>query len=413
LEVLTCYRAQHNTYKLPVKGGTRYAPNMDLQECEALASLMTFKLALADVPFGGAKGGVKIDPRKYSQAELERVTRKYTIELIKKGFIGAAVDCLGPDMGTNEQIMTWIKDTYMNIKGEQDINSEGCATGKFISQGGIAGRAESTGLGVYYATRELLGFKSFCDKVGFKQLGIKDKTFIVQGFGAVGYWASHFIHKDGGKITTIIEYNSAIHNPDGFNPDDVKAYLTANKTLKGYPGAKTTELENPLKYLELQADIMIPAAVEKSLHKKNADNIKVRAIMEGANGPTTFAAEQIFLKKGIINAPDMLVNGGGVTCSYFEWLKNLDHVAPGKMTKKYEERSQQKLLEVMGFSQDAKLKGATEIDIVYSGLEEIMCSAVKENWEYAVKKNLSFRDACFVNAINKVYRSYKETGIMI
>jgi len=158
---------------------------------------------------------------------------------------------------------------------------------------------------------------------------------------------------------------------------------------------------------------MIPAAVEKSLHKKNADNIKVRAIMEGANGPTTFAAEQIFLKKGIINAPDMLVNGGGVTCSYFEWLKNLDHVAPGKMTKKYEERSQQKLLEVMGFSQDAKLKGATEIDIVYSGLEEIMCSAVKENWEYAVKKNLSFRDACFVNAINKVYRSYKETGIMI
>lgn len=199
---------------------------MDLQECEALASLMTFKLALADVPFGGAKGGVKIDPRLYSQAELERATRKYTIELIKKGFIGAAVDCLGPDMGTNEQVMTWIKDTYMHIKGEQDINAEGCCTGKFISQGGIAGRAESTGLGVFYATRELLGFKTFCDKVGFQELGINNKTFIVQGFGAVGYWASHFIHKDGGKITTIIEYNSAIHNPEGFDPDDVKAYLT-------------------------------------------------------------------------------------------------------------------------------------------------------------------------------------------
>ena len=395
-----------------MKGGTRYSPHIDLQEVEALASLMTFKLALADVPFGGAKGGIKINPREYSQGELERVTRKYTMELIKKGFIGAAVDCLGPDMGTNEQTMTWIKDTYMHVKGETDINAAGCCTGKFLQQGGIAGRAESTGLGVYYAVRELLGYKSFSEKTGLS-LGIKDKTFIVQGYGAVGYWASHFIAKDGGKITTIIEYNSAIHNPDGFDVDDVKAFMTKNGTLKGYPHAKETETENPLKYLERQADCLIPAATEKSLHAANANNIKVKAIFEGANGPTTYAAEQVFLKKGIIAAPDMLVNGGGVTCSYFEWLKNLDHVAPGKMTKKYEERSQQKLLEVMGFENVSNLKGAEELDIVYSGLEEIMCQAVKENWEYSVKKNLSFRDACFVNAINKVYRSYKETGLMI
>ena len=209
-------RAQHSTYKLPVKGGTRYADNIDLQEVEALATLMTFKLAIADVPFGGAKGGVKLNIRKYSQQEIERATRKYTMELIKKNFIGAQVDCLGPDMGTNEQVMTWIKDTYKNVKGEQDINAEGCCTGKFISQGGIEGRAESTGLGVYYATRTLLDTQSFVDKCGLT-LGIKGKTFIVQGFGAVGYWASKFIEQDGGKITTVVEYNSAIHNPNGLD----------------------------------------------------------------------------------------------------------------------------------------------------------------------------------------------------
>jgi glutamate dehydrogenase (NAD(P)+) len=298
------------------------------------------------------------------------------------------------------------------VKGEQDINSEGCCTGKFIQQGGIAGRAESTGLGVYYAVRECMGTKTFTDKVGLSA-GIKDKTFVVQGFGAVGYWASHFIAKDGGKITTIIEYNSAIHHPDGIDVEAAKQYFTKNGTFKGFEGAKETELTAPLDFLLKKADIMIPAATEKSLHANNAEKIQVKAIFEGANGPTTYKAEQIFLKRGIVAAPDMLVNGGGVTCSYFEWLKNLDHVAPGKMTKKYEERSQQKLLEVMGFEDAHNLKGASEIDIVYSGLEEIMCGAVKENWDYAVKKNLSFRDACFVNAINKVYRSYKETGIMI
>jgi glutamate dehydrogenase (NAD(P)+) len=348
LETVTCYRAQHSTHKLPCKGGTRYSDHVDLQEVEALASLMTFKLAIADVPFGGGKGGVKINPRELSQAELERVTRKYTMELIKKGFIGAAVDCLGPDMGTNEQVMTWIKDTYMNVKGEQDINAEGCCTGKFIAQGGISGRNESTGLGVYYAIRELTSFKTFTDKVGLPK-GIKDRTFIVQGYGAVGYWAAKFLEQDGGKITTIIEYNSAIHNPDGLNVQEAKDYMTKNGTLKGFPGAKETELANPTVFMEKKADYLIPAAIEKSLHMGNADKIQAKAIFEGANGPTTFAAEQIFIKKGIICAPDLLVNGGGVTCSYFEWLKNLEHISPGKMTKKYEEKSQMRLLEIMGY----------------------------------------------------------------
>ena len=374
---------------------------------------MTFKLAIADVPFGGGKGGIKINPRLLSKNELERVTRKYTMELIKKGFIGAAVDCLGPDMGTNEQVMTWIKDTYMNIKGETDINAEGCCTGKYIAQGGITGRSESTGLGVYYCIREMLSYKNYCDKIKCS-LGIKDKTFIIQGFGAVGYWAAHFLAIDGGKVTTIIEYNSAIHNPDGLDVEAVKLWLTEKNTLMGFPGATESEVKMPTDFLEKSADFLIPAAVEKSLHKGNADKIKVKGIFEGANGPTTYAAEQIFLKKGIICTPDLLCNGGGVTCSYFEWLKNLEHIAPGKMTKKYEEKSQMRLLEIMGYDiKDSEIVGASELDIVYSGLEEIMCSATKENWDFAVKKNLSFRDACLVNAITKVYNSYKENGIMI
>ena len=374
---------------------------------------MTFKLAIADVPFGGGKGGIKINPRLLSKNELERVTRKYTMELIKKGFIGAAVDCLGPDMGTNEQVMTWIKDTYMNIKGETDINAEGCCTGKYIAQGGITGRSESTGLGVYYCIREMLSYKNYCDKIKCS-LGIKDKTFIIQGFGAVGYWAAHFLAIDGGKVTTIIEYNSAIHNPDGLDVEAVKVWLTEKNTLMGFPGATESELKMPTDFLEKKADFLIPAAVEKSLHKGNADKIQVKGIFEGANGPTTYAAEQIFLKKGIICTPDLLCNGGGVTCSYFEWLKNLEHIAPGKMTKKYEEKSQMRLLEIMGYDiKNSEIIGASELDIVYSGLEEIMCSATKENWDFAVKKNLSFRDACLVNAITKVYNSYKENGIMI
>jgi len=299
------------------------------------------------------------------------------MELIKKGFIGASVDCLGPDMGTNEQVMTWIKDTYMNVRGEQDINAEGCCTGKYIQQGGISGRTESTGLGVYYAIRELLNTKSFCERIGV-ETGIKDKTFIVQGFGAVGYWASKFVTDDGGKITTVIEYNSAIHNPDGFDVDDVKAHMTEHGTLANYPHATEAVDSNPTSFMtKFAADGLIPAATEKSIHNGNARDIQVKAVFEGANGPTTFKGEQILNERGIIVAPDMLVNGGGVTCSYFEWLKNIDHVSPGKMTKKYEEKAQQRLLEVMGYDGvEHELKGADEIDIVYSGLEEIMCTAV-------------------------------------
>lgn len=215
METILCYRAQHKHHKLPVKGGTRYDDAIDLQEVMALASLMTFKLTIADVPFGGAKGGVKINPANYSQREIERVTRRYAMELAKKNFIGPQIDCLGPDLGTNEQIMTWIKDTYVNMHGETNINAEGCTTGKFVSQGGIEGRAESTGLGVYYCTKKLMNTPSFIERSLLSTEGVAGKTVIVQGFGAVGYWAAKFLQQDGAKIVGVIEYNSAIYNPNG------------------------------------------------------------------------------------------------------------------------------------------------------------------------------------------------------
>ena len=234
--------------------------------------------------------------------------------------------------------MTWIKDTYQSVKGEQDINAEGCCTGKFISQGGIAGRTESTGLGVYYALRELMTYPSFYEKIKLTH-GLQDKTFNMQGFGNVGYWAAKFFHGDGAKITTICEYNSAIHNPDGFDPDDVKKYFQEKGTLEGYPKAKETEVKDPLSFMEKPCDFLVPAATEKSIHKGNAGKLQCKAVVEGANGPTTFAGEELLASKGIVVCPDLLINGGGVTVSYFEWLKNIDHVSPGKLSKKYEERS--------------------------------------------------------------------------
>ena len=373
---------------------------------------MTFKLAIADVPFGGAKGGVKVDPRKLSAGELERVTRRYTMELIKKGFIGASVDCLGPDMGTDEQVMTWIKDTYQNVKGETDINSEGCCTGKFIRQGGIAGRTESTGLGVYYCIREMLNLKSFMDKIELKTLGIAGKSFAFQGFGNVGYWAAKFVEQDGGKVTTIVEWDCAIYKEDGLNVEHVKDYLRANKTLIGYEDCDETEIKNPTLFMQKKVDFLVPAATEKSIHKQNAGLLQCKAVFEGANGPTTYAAEEMLLSRNILTIPDLLCNGGGVTCSYFEWLKNIDHVSPGKMTKKFDENSQLKLLALMGYSDmDDQVKGADEIDIVYSALDETMTNAVHSNWQYAVDNDLNFRDACLVNAMMKIYNHFKECGI--
>ena len=246
-----------------------------------------------------------------------------------------------------------------------------------------------------------------------------DKTFNIQGFGAVGYWAAKFIAKDGGKITTIIEYNSAIYNPDGFDVDEVKNYWNSKGTLAGYSKADDEVTLDPLSFLSKPCDILLPAAVEKSIHINNVDSLDCKVVLEGANGPTTFMAEEALLKRGIITVPDMLANGAGVTCSYFEWLKNLEHVSPGRMTKKYQEKQNMKILETMGYKipkaspHMKNLQGAKEIDIVYSGLEEIMETATLDHWNYAVEKDLCFRDACFGKSIAKIYNHFQQTGLML
>ena len=250
------------------------------------------------------------------------------------------------------------------------------------------------------------------EKVGDDTAGIAGKTFIVQGFGNVGYWVSKFIERDGGKVTHIIERDSAIYKADGIDIEHAKAHLVKHGSFHSYNDADTIEVENPLKYMEKSCDYLIPAATELSVHKHNAPNLKCKAVFEGANGPTTYQAEEILEKRGIVCCPDLLVNGGGVTCSYFEWLKNIDHVSPGKMTKKFDEQSQIRMLNIMGYTGlDEQIKGADEIDIVYSALDEIMTNAVHDNWKYAMDNELNFRDACLVRAINKVYEHYKVSGV--
>lgn len=248
LETLTCYRAQHKHHFQPVKGGTRYSADMNLQETVALASLMTFKLTVANIPFGGAKGGIRIDPSKYSIGELERITRKYTLELAKKNFIGPQIDVLGPDMGTNEQTMTWIKDTYCYLYGEKEINAMGCATGKFISQGGIAGRTESTGLGVYHVLNTLMKDERYATKAGLST-GLKGKRIIIQGFGNVGYHFAHYCHKAGAKIVGIVERDIGIYSEEGFDPSVAKMYFNSG-AHEDFPGATLTDRNQPTKILK-------------------------------------------------------------------------------------------------------------------------------------------------------------------
>jgi len=422
LEILTCYRAQHSHHKLPTKGGTRYADNVTISEVEALASLMTFKLAAADIPYGGAKGGIRMNPRNYSKGEIERATRRYTLELAKKGFIGAAIDVPGPDMGTDQQVMTWMKDTYTSIYGDRDINSEGCVTGKFLRHGGIQGRSESTGLGVYYGIRELLNREDFVSRVKLTK-GIDGKTFIIQGFGNVGSWASKFLSKDGGKIVGIVEWDCAIQKKSGFDIEDVIKWKDNYGTLKNYPHAEKTEITTPQKFLELECDVLIPAAVERSIHKYNATNLKCKIIAEGANGPTTVWGEEICEEKGILNIPDLILNAGGVTVSYFEWLKNLQHVSAGKLTRRWEAQSKKQLYEFIkgkkfsaaehgGDEHIEDFRGAKEIDIVYSGLEEMMVESVNTHYNIALEKNTSMRISGFSNSIEKVANVYKESGIL-
>lgn len=417
-EVVEAYRIQHSHHRTPTKGGIRYSTHVNQDEVMGLAALMTYKCAIVDVPFGGAKGGIKIDPRATSPAVLEKITRRYTAELIKKNFIGPGIDVPAPDYGTGEREMAWILDTYMTMN-PGSIDGYGCVTGKPVSQNGIRGRTEATGRGVVYALNEVCSYADDMKAIGLSA-GLEGKTVVVQGLGNVGFHAARIITEYGAKVIGISEYEGAIVNPNGFDLDKVLKHRRQTGSIMNFPGSKN--LKKNTDALEMECDILIPAALENQITAENAPNIKAKIIAEAANGPVTPDAERILLKKNVLIIPDIYCNAGGVTVSYFEWLKNLSHVRFGRMQKRFEEYTQTKMLDLIERQTGKKITarerrtiihGADEIDIVNSGLEETMVGAyraIRDVWKRH-KGCEDLRTAAFIVAINKIAEAYFAMGI--
>lgn len=419
IEVFTGWRSVHSDHRLPAKGGIRFAPIVNEDEVEALASLMTYKCAIVDVPFGGSKGGLLIDPSKYKRDDMQRITRRFARELVRKGFLSPATNVPAPDMGTGEREMAWITDTYKHLHPE-DINYLGCVTGKPVAHGGIRGRTEATGRGVVYAIREFFRSADDVQAAGLKP-GLGGKSIVVQGLGNVGYHAAKLLdEEDECKITAIIERDGVLINQEGIRVEDVRCHINEHKTIKGFPGA--TFSEEGLPGLELDCDILIPAAMEAQITKQNADKIKAKVIFEAANGPITFDADEILRNKGIIILPDAYVNAGGVTVSYFEWVRNLGHIRFGRMERRHDELHGAKMLQAIEtmtgkqaeeWMQKELVYGADELDLVRSGLDDTMRNSYHQLKEVlnTNDKVSDFRTASYVVAIQKLLRSYFDIGV--
>ncbi len=418
IEVIEAYRVQHSQHKSPCKGGIRFSMAVNQDEVMALAALMTYKCAIVNVPFGGAKGGIKISPRSLSTYELEKITRRYTSELVKKNFIGPGIDVPAPDYGTGEREMAWIVDTYQSLK-PGEIDAAGCVTGKPISLGGVRGRKEATGLGVFFGVREVCLMEDVMKKQGLT-VGIENKKVVVQGLGNVGYYSAKFFREHGAIVVAIAEFEGAIYNEAGLNEEEVFQHRKKTGSILNFPGAKN--IEKSAEALELACDILIPAALENVIDGNNAARIKAKIIGEAANGPLTPEADEILATRGVLVIPDMYLNAGGVTVSYFEWLKNLSHVRYGRLEKRFTENANIHILkqieDLTGKKVSASEKliiahGPDEIDLVHSGLEETMITATREIMEIwkANPAIPDMRSAAYVCAINKVGTSYAELGI--
>lgn len=416
VQVVEAYRVQHSHHRMPTKGGIRYSIHVNQDEVMALAALMTYKCAIVDVPFGGAKGGIKISPRNTSPAVLEKITRRFTNELVKKNFIGPGLDVPAPDYGTGEREMAWILDTYMALN-PGEVEGYGCVTGKPVSLNGIRGRTAATGRGVVYGLNEIVSYKKDMEKLGLTT-GLDGKTVAVQGLGNVGYYAASIIEEYGAKVICVSEQEGAIYDENGLDIKKLLKFRKSNGSIVGFPGATT--LKTREEGLEVECDILIPAALENQITGDNAKRIKAKIIAEAANGPISPDAEKILLDKGVMIIPDIYINAGGVTVSYFEWLKNLSHVRFGRMNKRREEYTQSNFLELVENLTGKKItkkerlalvQGADEIDLVNSGLEDTMIEAYQSIKEVQNRTKTDLRTAAFILALTKVGHSYQSMGI--
>ena len=424
IQTFTGYRSVHSEHMEPVKGGIRYAMSVNQDEVEALAALMTYKCALVEAPFGGSKGGLCVDPREWEEHELEQITRRFAYELAKRDLIHPAQNVPAPDMGTGEREMAWIADQYRRMN-TTDINAAACVTGKPTNAGGIQGRVEATGRGVQYALREF--FREARDVAAANMSGtLEGKTVIVQGLGNVGYHAAHFLQsEDGCTIKAIIEHDGALLDHRGLDVEKVREWINKHGGVTGYPDAR--HFEDGSMLLEEECDILIPAAMEAVINLSNADNIKAKLIIEAANGPITAGADTILREKGVMIIPDLYANAGGVTVSYFEWVKNLSHIRFGRMQRRQEEarhelivKELERLDRYLGnawtLSPDFKtkyLRGADELELVRSGLDDTMRGAFESM--RAIYHNRAdvtdYRTAAYIVGIERVAASYRAKGL--
>ena len=424
VHTFTGYRAVHSEHMEPVKGGIRYDIRVNRNEVEALAALMTYKCALVEAPYGGSKGGLCINPREYTAEEIETITRRFAYELIKRDLINPSQNVPAPDMGTGQREMAWIADQYMRMN-TTDINSRACVTGKPLNAGGIAGRVEATGRGVQYALREHFRHPEDVAKSGLSG-SLAGKRVIVQGLGNVGYHAALFLsEEDDAKITCIIEWDGAIVDEEGLNVDEVSHHIRSTGGIKGCPYG--TYVRDGLSMLEMDCDILIPAAIEAVITSENADRIKAPLIIEAANGPITAPADRILRRKGIVIIPDMYANAGGVTVSYFEWVKNLSHIRFGRMQRRQEEaRSTLLANELNSLFKKANigvelsdsfvtryLQGAGELELVRSGLDDTMRLAYQsmaDVWRRREDVD-DLRTAAYLVAIERIALSYQSIAL--
>ena len=417
VHTFTGYRSVHSEHKEPVKGGIRYSLAVTQNEVEALASLMTYKCALVDVPFGGSKGGLCINPDDWNEEELERITRRFTFELARRDLIHPSLNVPAPDMGTGEREMAWMADEYRRLHNE-NIDAIACVTGKPVHLGGIMGRVEATGRGVQYALREF--FRHSDDVKAAKMKGdLKGKKIVVQGLGNVGYHAALFTStEDDAKIITVIERDGIIRNGDGIDVKALKEHMNSDAPLKEFEGGTFSEGHDGLFD---ECDILIPAALESVIHVGNADRITAKLIIEAANGPVTAKADTILREKDVVIIPDMFANAGGVTVSYFEWVKNINQIRFGRLQRRYEEGRSNALIDAlekqgMNFSTSFKsefLDGADELDLVRAGLDDTMRLAYR-NIRDTLKEKPELEDlrtAAFYAAIKDIALHYRSIGL--